>query len=65
MLVGKVETKEQKEGMLRSLRGVDLNTSGYLLGSADWSQRKESAKLYISLILQVKKHFRNKLEEGE
>jgi hypothetical protein len=65
MLVGKVETKEHKEGILRSLKGVSLDTSGYLLGSADWGQRKESAKLYISLILQVKKHFRNKLEEGE
>ena len=61
LLINRVETKEQKEAMLRSLKAVSLDACGYLLGSANWSQRKESVKLYISLILQAKKHFRNRL----
>ena len=40
LLISKINTKEHKEEMFRSLRAVPLSTCVYLLGSANWSHRQ-------------------------
>jgi hypothetical protein len=51
--------------MLKALKAISVRPCFYLLAGADWSQRKkESARLLVRLLVEVKRHLNGKLEEN-